>query len=278
MGAREPHRLVRTAGRGRHHDHCGCLPSLASSVLRQFVDDPGPSERHPAQPATAASPPLRHERVGVPPGFALEIPFIVWFYNAAKLASQLGLPARRSPDLGNPRFHRPRRELLVPVSGSCRPATTRRPTAPHRGLVVGVSPGRHLAGTSAAHHWRLIVPGDVDSGPSAHWTCAVCIPTLYFGLRDDQRDHHRAASDSLPAVTYPALVPRPAGTLRTLRWWDGVQWTPWTAPRPPNGRLRTAATAVGRHRRGPAGLGSAAVGARPVLVPLLTYVVLIVGW
>ena len=62
----------------------------------------------------------------------------------------------------------------------------------------------------------------------------------------------------------------------TLRWWDGIQWTPWTSPRPPSGpylpKVLPLDATVGALRAS----DPEPWGVRPVLIPLLTYVVLIV--
>ena len=72
----------------------------------------------------------------------------------------------------------------------------------------------------------------------------------------------------------PAWYPDPAGDPTMLRWWDGYVWTPYTAPRPaPYDPRPPLEITVAELKASDA----VAWGARPVLVPLLTYAVLIVG-
>lgn len=72
----------------------------------------------------------------------------------------------------------------------------------------------------------------------------------------------------------PAWYPDPGGDPAVLRWWDGYRWTPYTAPVPPPRDPRPPLDVTVAELK-----ASDAVtwGARPVLVPLLTYVVLITG-
>jgi hypothetical protein len=76
-------------------------------------------------------------------------------------------------------------------------------------------------------------------------------------------------------MTHPAWHPDPYGAPATLRWWDGWQWTTYTAPLlsyPGQGRPPLDVTVDELKRDDPVPWG-----VRPVLVPLLTYVVLIVA-
>jgi len=74
----------------------------------------------------------------------------------------------------------------------------------------------------------------------------------------------------IPASWYPD----PNGDPATLRWWDGVQWSPYTAPRPmpPDPRPPLDITVDNLRTT-----DAVAWGVRPVLVPVVTYVVLIVA-
>jgi membrane protease YdiL (CAAX protease family) len=71
----------------------------------------------------------------------------------------------------------------------------------------------------------------------------------------------------------PAWYPEPNDP-STLRWWDGWQWTPYTAPRPvPRDPRAPLDVTVERLKQE----DTIAWGTRPVLIPIITYVVLIVG-
>ena len=79
---------------------------------------------------------------------------------------------------------------------------------------------------------------------------------------------------SRPVTSPPAWYPDPAQAPGILRWWDGWQWTPYTAATPPPLDPRPPLdVTVERLQREDA----IAWGTRPVLIPLITYVVLIVG-
>lgn len=72
----------------------------------------------------------------------------------------------------------------------------------------------------------------------------------------------------IPAAWYPD-----PGDDTAVRWWDGWQWTPYTAQRPVPYDPRPPLDITVDELKGS---DAVAWGARPVAVPLLTYVVLIV--